>query len=142
MPKGDITITWSTGSATLANGSITGDATGKLLGNTILIAPKTSVAVGTDFNLSYNQIAAGGTKSVSKSSPNGISGGTYSGTISAGEAILGGTVEVNMGGGTVIATLNINSNGLTLAGQSASAYTVTLTSSSVDLATGNISFMI
>ena len=142
MPKGNITITWSTGSATLANGTITGDATGKLLGNTILIAPTTSVAVGTDFNLSYNKIAAGGTKSVSKSSPNGISGGSYSGTISAGEAILGGTVEVNMGGGTVIATLNINSNGLSLAGQSASAYTVTLTSSTVDLATGNISFTI
>ena len=142
MPKGDITIAWSTGSATLANGTITGDATGKLLGNTILIAPKTSVAVGEDFNLSYNKISAGGTKSVSKSSPNGISGGSYSGTISAGEAILGGTVEVNMGGGTVIATLNINSNGLSLAGQSASAYTVTLTSSTVDLATGNISFTI
>ena len=142
MPKGNITITWSTGSATLSDGTITGDATGKLLGNAILIAPKISVAVGTDFNLSYNKIAAGGTKSVNKSSPNGISGGTYSGTISAGEAILGGTVEVNMGGGTVIATLNINSNGLSLAGQSASAYTVTLTSSTVDLATGNISFTI
>jgi len=142
MPKGNITITWSTGSATLANGTITGDATGKLLGQTILIAPNTTVAVGTDFTLSYNKIAAGGTKSVSKSSPNGISGGSYSGTISAGEAILGGTVEVNMGGGTVIATLNINSNGLSLAGQSASAYTVTLTSSSVDLATGDISFTI
>ena len=141
-PKGDIAITWPTGSATLANGVITGDATGKLLGNTILIAPKTSVAVGEDFNLSYNKIAAGGTKSVSKSSPGGISGGSYSGTISAGEAILGGTVEVNMGGGTVIATLNVNSNGLSLAGQSASAYTVTLTSSTVDLATGNISFTI
>ena len=142
MPKGNITITWSTGSATLASGVITGDATGKLLGNTILIAPTTSVAVGTDFNLSYNKISAGGTKSVSKSSPNGISGGSYSGTISAGEAILGGTVEVNMGGGTVIATLNVNSNGLSLVGQSASAYTVTLTSSTVDLATGNISFTI
>ena len=142
MPKGNITVTWSTGSATLASGVITGDATGKLLGNTILIAPKTSVAVGTDFNLSYNKIAAGGTKSVSKSSPGGILGGTYSGTISAGEAILGGTVEVNMGGGTVIATLSVNSNGLSLVGQSASAYTVTLTSSSVDLATGDISFTI
>ena len=142
MPKGNITITWSTGSATLASGVITGDATGKLLGNTILIAPTTSVAVGTDFNLSYNKISAGGTKSVSKSSPNGISGGSYSGTISAGEAILGGTVEVNMGGGTVIATLNVNSNGLSLVGKSASAYTVTLTSSTVDLATGNISFTI
>ena len=142
MPKGNITIAWSTGSAVLANGAITGDATGKLLGNTILIAPRTSVAVGEDFNLSYNKIAAGGTKSVSKSSPNGISGGSYSGTISAGEAILGGTVEVNMGGGTVIATLNVNSNGLSLAGQSASSYTVTLTSSTVDLATGNISFTI
>lgn len=142
MPKGDITITWPTGSAILANGVITGDATGKLLGQTILIAPNTTVAVGTDFNLSYNKIAAGGAKSVSKSSPNGISGGSYSGTISAGEAILGGTVEVNMGGGTVIATLNINSNGLSLAGQSASPYIVSLTSSSVDLATGDISFTI
>lgn len=141
-PKGDIAITWPTGSATLANGVITGDATGKLLGRTILIAPKTTVATDTRFGLSYNKIAAGGTKSVSKSSPGGISGGSYSGTISAGEAILGGTVEVNMGGGTVIATLNVNSNGLSLAGQSASAYTVTLTSSTVDLATGNISFTI
>ena len=142
MPKGDIAITWPTGSATLSNGTITGDATGKLLGQTILIAPNTTVPVGTDFALSYNKITAGGTKSVSKSSPNGISGGSYSGTISAGEAILGGTVEVNMGGGTVIATLNINSNGLSLEGQSASPYIVSLTSSSVDLATGDISFTI
>ena len=142
MPKGDITIAWSTGSATLSSGVITGDATGKLLGKTILIAPNTTVAPDTRFGLSYNKIAAGGTKTVSKNEPNSISGGSYSGTISAGEAILGGTVEVNMGGGTVIATLNITSSGLALAGQSASAYVVSLTSNSVDLATGDISFTI
>ena len=142
MPKGDIAIAWSTGSATLSGGAITGDATGKLLGNTILIAPNTTVAVGEDFTLTYNKIAAGGTKSVSKLSPGSISGGSYSGTISAGEAILGGTVEVNMGGGTVVATLAVNSSGLSLVGQSASSYLVSLTSSTVDLATGNISFTI
>ncbi|KAA0915815.1 hypothetical protein [Psychrobacter sp. ANT_WB68] len=141
MPKGNITITWSTGSAVLSNGVITGDATGYLLGNVIVIAPNTTVEVGTDFTLTYNKIIAGGTKSVSKSEPNGYNGiGNYSGTISAGEAILGGTVEVILGGGEVTATLNINSTSLSLAGQSPSPFKVVLVSSSVNLAAGNISF--
>ena len=141
IPKGNITIAWSTGSATLSNGVITGDATGYLRGNLIIIAPNTTVAVGEDFSLSYNKIIAGGTKSVSESDSTGYNGvGSYSGTISAGEAILGGTVEVVLGGGEVTATLNINSNKLSLAGQTQSPHKVILTSSDVDLATGDISF--
>lgn len=149
MPKGDIAVTWSTGSATLANGTITGDATGKLLGNTILIAPKTSVAVGTDFNLSYNKIGAGGTKSVTKSEQNkitwvgdGSGRNTYTGTISAGEAITGGHIEINMGAGALIVTLGISSTGVYLQGQSASAWKAALESQTIDLTTGVITFEI
>lgn len=149
MPKGDITIAWSTGSATLADGTITGDATGKLLGNTILIAPKTSVAVGEDFNLSYNKIGAGGTKSVTKSEQNkitwvgdGSGRNTYTGTISAGEAITGGHIEINMGAGALIVTLGISSTGLYLQGQSASVWTAALESQTVNLATGAITFTV
>lgn len=149
MPKGNIAITWSAGSATLADGVITGDATGKLLGTTILIAPKTSVAVGEDFNLSYNKIGAGGTKSVTKSEQNkitwvgdGSGRNTYTGTISAGEAITGGHIEINMGAGALIVTLGISSTGLYLQGQSASVWTAALESQTVNLATGAITFTV
>lgn len=141
MPKGDITITWSTGSALLSGGVITGDATGYLRGNIVMLAPNTTVDVGADFAFSYNKIVTGGTRSLSKNDPNGYNGiGSYSGAISAGEAILGGTVDVVLGGGEVSATLKINSTSLTLVGQSNSAHKVVLTSSIVDLATGDISF--
>lgn len=149
MPKGDITITWDTGSAVLSGNAITGDATGYLMGSVIVIAPNMTVAVGTDFTVSYNKIGAGGTKSVVKSDPSAITrmndgsnNSRYDGVISAGEAITGGSIEVNMGVGALVVTLGISSNGLYLAGQSASVWTATLMAHSVDLATGNITFTI
>ena len=148
VPSGDITITWPTGSAVLSDDVITGDATGKLVGNTIWIAPNTTVAVDTEFSLSYNKIGAGGTKSVTKSDQNkivwhGDGRNTYSGTISAGEAINGGYIEVNMGAGELIVTLGIAaSGGLYLQGQSGSPWVASLTSQSIDMATGDISFTI
>ena len=141
MPKGDITIAWSTGSATLANGVITGDATGYLRGNLIILTPNVTVAPDTDFTLTYNKIIAGGTKAVATNNPNGYDAlGSYSGTISASEAILGGTVEVIMGGGAVTATLEIVGSSLILVGQTQSPWNVALNSSSVNLATGDINF--
>ena len=141
MPKGDITIAWSTGSATLANGVITGDATGYLRGNLIILTPNVTVAPDTDFTLTYNKIIAGGTKAVATNNPNGYDAlGSYSGTISASEAILGGTVEVIMGGGAVTATLEIVGSSLILVGQTQSPHKVVLNSSSVNPATGDINF--
>ena len=141
MPKGNINIAWSTGSATLANGVITGDATGYLRGNLIILTPNVTVAPDTDFTLTYNKIIAGGTKAVTTNNPNGYDAiGSYSGTISASEAILGGTVEVVMGGKEVIATLEIIGTSLLLVGQTKSPHTVVLNSSSVNLATGDINF--
>ena len=141
MPKGNITIAWSTGSATSENGVITGDATGYLRGNLIVLTPNVTVAPDTEFTLTYNKIIAGGTKVVATNNPNGYDAlGSYSGTISASEAILGGTVEVVMGGGAVTATLEIVGSSLILVGQTQSPWNVALNSSSVNLATGDINF--
>lgn len=141
--KGDITITWSTGSAVLSNGVITGGATGALIGSTILIAPKISVSPSTDFLLNYDKIVAGGVKVVTKAEANGIVDGSYSGNISIGEAINGGTIEVDMGSRRLVLTLAMNVNELYLLPFSRNGYnTVELQSSAVNKATGEISFSI
>ena len=54
MPS-DLTVTWAGKTATVASGTITGDATGTLSGNRLLIAPNTTVAKGTEFTLSYKR---------------------------------------------------------------------------------------
>ena len=54
-----MTITWPTGkTASVSNGVITGDATGKLVDKQLFIAPKITVAKGTQFTLTYNKPVA------------------------------------------------------------------------------------
>ena len=51
-----MTVTWGTGkTASVANGVIAGDATGKQVAKQLFIAPKTTVTKGTSFTLSYNK---------------------------------------------------------------------------------------
>lgn len=57
-----MTITWGSGkTASVANGVITGDATGKQVGKKLFIAPNTTVAKGSEFTLSYDKPLAAST---------------------------------------------------------------------------------
>ena len=136
--SGNITITWSTGSATLSGSTISGDATGKMIGSTILIAPKTTVPSGTVFSLSYNRIIAGGTKTASSQST----------STSVGEAILGASVQVTLGAGTrdVInvtlrsdSTSNLYVENISSSSGHSSPWDVVVSSATINKASGSVS---
>lgn len=94
QPVGDITITWGGGkTATASNGVITGDATGKIVGNELQFAPKITLATGTEITLSYNALLPESTKVVTGAATvNGTGNLVVSATTT--DTFIGGFVEV------------------------------------------------
>ena len=54
--SGNIIVTWGDKTATVSNGVVTGDATGTFIDGKLNIAPTTTVAKDTVFNLSYQRV--------------------------------------------------------------------------------------
>ena len=94
QPVGDITITWGSGrTATVSDGVITGDATGKLVGNELQFAPKTALATSTEITLSYNALLPESTKVVTGAATvNGSGNLVVSATTT--DTFVGGFIEV------------------------------------------------
>lgn len=100
QPVGDITIIWGSNTATASNGVITGDATGKLVGNELQFAPKTTLATGTEVTLSYDALLPESTKVVTGAATvNGSGNLVVSATTT--DTFIGGFVEVHSEGGMV-----------------------------------------
>lgn len=95
--SGAITVTWGDKTATVSNGVVTGDATGTFIDGRLSLAPNTTVAKDTVFNLSYQRILAANVLTTTyKESPD-ISDGIYEKTITFDQSVTGVEFSLVMG---------------------------------------------
>jgi hypothetical protein len=96
--SGSITVTWATDkTATVSNGVVTGDATGTFIDGRLSLAPNTTVAKDTVFDLSYQRVIESNVLTTTyKDSPD-ISDGIYEKTITFDQSVTGVEFSLVMG---------------------------------------------
>lgn len=149
MPS-DVTVTWAGKSAAVTGGVITGDATGSLSGNRLLLAPNTTVAKGAEFTLSYKRPLPASVLNYNDAQSGKVLSFDMGGAITKGEVIL----NINSNQGlllNVVLSTVANTNELVVSSVSKSSYDIPLNegeseprlnfileSSNVNKATGQI----
>lgn len=146
----DMTVTWGVKTATVVSGVVTGDATGVLSGNKLLLAPKTTVDKDTEFTLSYTRPLEGATLEYSDTQTGASLSFSMGGAVNKGEI----TLNINSSQGvflTVVLATVADSNSLIVVSVAKSGdglplgstesdpkFSFNLTSSSVNKVTGDI----
>ncbi|WP_420229032.1 hypothetical protein ACOBWA_08400 [Psychrobacter sp. ER1] len=96
--SGPITVTWATDkTATVANGVVTGDATGTFIDERLSLAPNLTVVKDTVFNLSYQRILAANVVTTKYTESPNISDGIYEKTITFDQSVTGVEFSLVMG---------------------------------------------
>jgi hypothetical protein len=96
--SGPITVTWATDkTATVDNGIVTGDATGTFIDGRLSIAPNSTVAKDTAFNLSYQRIIESNVLTTKYKDAPDISDGIYEKTITFDQSVTGVEFSLVMG---------------------------------------------
>ncbi|WP_049750922.1 hypothetical protein [Psychrobacter arcticus] len=131
MPA-SITVTWGVGkTATVTNGVITGDATGSLSGNRLLLAPNITVDKGTEFTLSYSRPLPASALSYSDTQAGRVLSFNMGGAITKGQVRL----DINTSQGlflNVVLSTVANSNALVVSSVSKSNYDIPVNAGEVD----------
>ena len=106
--SGAITVTWGDKTATANNGVVTGDATGTFIDGLLSIAPNTTVAKDTVFNLSYQRVIESNVLTTKYKESPSISDGIYEKTIAFDQSVTGVEFSLVMGGNDISYAGHIN----------------------------------
>lgn len=111
-PSGDIAITWGDKTATASDGVVTGDATGKVVGDKLYFAPTLSLAVDTKVNLTYDLLSETSLKPVTGKAVVNESGNLQISAITT-DAFTSGEINVRIADALV--SLKFNTTAITKA---------------------------
>lgn len=107
--SGAITVAWATGkTATVSNGIVTGDATGTFIDGRLSLAPNTTVAKDTVFNLSYQRVIESNVLTTKYKESPSISDGIYEKTITFDQSVTGVEFSLVIGGNDISYAGHIN----------------------------------